>query len=134
MLDLIQEALLGVSLIADDVGELFQRLGGIQRGGVIAVTGKCLHGEPVRSSDIVGHILADLFQHVVVAAVHGLVVIGLILAVLVPVGVGDAGHFQTFRHHVQIANGTVSSNGLIEEAFAVVAEDRPHTAKGEARP
>ena len=85
VLDLIQEALLGVSLIPDDVGELFQRLGSIQRGGVVAVAGKGLYGESVRTGDIVCHVLADLFQHIVIAAVHGLVVIGLPLAVFVPV-------------------------------------------------
>ena len=133
MLDLVQEALLCVALIAHDVGQLFQRVGSIQGGGVVAVAGKGLHGEAVGAGLVVGHILADLFQHVVVAAVHGLMVVGLILAVSIPVGVGDADHLLAFRHHIQVAHGAVAGDGLVEETLAVIAEDGPDAAEGEGR-
>ena len=133
VLHFVQEALLCVTLIAHDVGQLFQSVGSIQGGGVVAVAGKCLHGEAVGAGLVVGHILADLLQHVLVAAIHGLMVVGLILAVSIPVGVGDADHLLAFRHHIQIAHGAVAGDGLIEETLAVVAKDGPDAAEGEGR-
>ena len=133
VLDLVQEALLCVALIAHDVGQLFQRVGSVQGGGVVAVAGKGLHGEAVGAGLVVGHIFADLLQHVVVAAVHGLMVVCLILAVSIPVGVGDADHLLAFRHHIQVAHGAVTGDGLVEETLAVIAEDGPDAAEGEGR-
>ena len=134
MLDLIQEALFGITFIADDIRQFFQRFGGIQCGGIIAVAGEGLHRKTIRTGDIVRHILADLLDHVVVAAIHCLVVISLILAVVIPVCIRNTCHFQAFRHHIEIADRAMTGNGFVEETLSVIAEDRPYAAKGEAGP
>ena len=133
VLHFIQKSLFCIAFITHDVCELFQGVCGIQGCGVVAVVRKSLYRKSIRASLVIGHVIADFLQHVIIAAVHRLVIVCLILTIRIPVGVGHAHHLLAFRHHVQIAHRAVTGDRLVEEPFAVIAKDRPYAAKGEGR-